>query len=186
MHKGRLEVILGGMFSGKTEELIRRLRRARIAGLGVRLYKPAVDTRSAGVSTHSGSEEEAVPIECAEDLLDPAVLPPEVVVIGVDEVQFLAGAAAEVLDGLASRGLRVVAAGLDLDYKAVPFGSVPELACLAEEVVKLRAVCVVCGADACRTFRTSGSEALVEIGAADSYEARCRTHFNEGVTPGSP
>jgi thymidine kinase len=181
MHRGRLEVIIGGMFSGKSEELIRRLRRARIAGLGVRLFKPAVDTRSEGVSTHAGSEESATPIKSAEDLLDPSVLPPGVRVIGVDEVQFLEGDVTGVLNGLASQGVRVIAAGLDLDYRGDPFGSMPELACLAEELQKLRAVCVVCGADACRTFRTLNSEALVEIGASESYEARCRTHFDEGI-----
>jgi thymidine kinase len=183
MHSGGLEIIIGGMFSGKTEELLRRLRRARIAGLEVRLYKPAADTRAVGVSTHSGSEESAIPIKVAEDLLDPEILPPGVRVVGVDEVQFLNGNVAQILDGLASRGVRVVAAGLDLDYRGDTFGSVPELACLAEKVLKLQAVCTVCGGDACRTFRTLHSEALVEIGASESYEARCRFHFNEGRNP---
>jgi len=167
------------MFSGKSEELLRRLRRATIAGQTHILCKPVQDTRTnGGIATHSGEEAEAYSILSGFQIEGMSDLP-EVDIIAIDEAQFLDFVSVGVVNRLADAGKRVIIAGLDLDYRGEPFGPMPHFLAIAEMVTKLRAVCMVCGADACRTQRLTGGDELVEIGAADKYEARCREHFTE-------
>lgn len=178
--RGRVEVICGSMFSGKTEELIRRLRRAVIARQKVQVFKPALDTRYglALVESHNGAGFEALPVVSAESI--PPLLQPDTTVVAIDEVQFFDPAIVAVCQRLADQGLRVICAGLDTDFRAQPFGPMPMLMALAEEVEKLRAICVVCGEPACRTQRlingqpAAYDDPVVLIGAAEVYEARCR------------
>jgi thymidine kinase len=152
-HSGRVEVICGSMFSGKTEELIRRLRRARIARQQVQVFKPALDNRYAEekVMSHDGQGLEAVAVASAADVL--AAVGPDTTVVGVDEAQFFDSGLPGVVDELARRGVRVVLAGLDMDFRGEPFGVMPALLARAEEVVKLHAICVICGEEASRTQR---------------------------------
>ncbi|MHB8627841.1 MAG: thymidine kinase [Aggregatilineales bacterium] len=179
---GRLEVICGEMFSGKTEELIRRVRRAQIARLTVQVFKPAIDTRYdvGRVTSHNGQDSEAIPCERASDLL--AAWRPEATVVGIDEAQFFDDKLLEVIEHLVARNVRVIAAGLDTDFRGEPFGPMPALMCNAEEVTKLHAICVVCGEEAARTQRLVNGEParyddpIILVGAADSYESRCRQH----------
>jgi thymidine kinase len=177
---GVLEVITGPMFSGKSEELIRRLKRARIARQRVACYKPDIDLRyhRAAIASHSSQTHEAVPIASVEELR--AILYPqldEVEVVGIDEVQFLSPEIIPVALDLVALGKRVLLAGLDTTFANEPFGPVPNLMALADEVTKLSAVCMVCGAPAIHTQRLGQSQELVVVGAAGLYEARCRTHF---------
>ena len=177
MESGRIEVICGSMFSGKSEELLRRLRRAEIAGLKYILCKPVQDTRTnGGIATHAGEEKDAYSVSSAFQILS-LLSTHDVDIIAVDEAQFLDDVAVEVFQDLANKGKTILIAGLDLDYRAQPFGPMPQLMAIAETVTKLHAVCVVCGKDACRTQRISNSRELIDIGASDRYEARCRTHF---------
>lgn len=179
--EGWVEVICGGMFSGKSEELLRRLRRAEIAGLGVLVVKPAVDTRhmETRVRSHDGRDWEARTVQRAEEIL---VLPgvEETGVVAIDEAQFLDDDLPEVVQFLADRGKRVIVSGLDLDFRGRPFGPLPGLLCIAEYVDKLQAICSVCGQPAFRTQRLVGGrpaaehDPLIKVGAAESYEARCR------------
>jgi thymidine kinase len=179
---GRIEVICGSMFSGKSEELIRRVRRAQIARQRVQVFKPALDDRYGRqqVASHDGSRLEAVPIARSEEIL--THLQAGVTVVAVDEAQFLDEQLPDVAGQLAARGLRVIAAGLDLDFRGEPFGAMPHLMAMAETVDKLQAICMVCGAPASRTQRlVNGSPAkytdpVILIGAQDVYEARCRLH----------
>ncbi|HVH31739.1 MAG TPA: thymidine kinase [bacterium] len=179
---GRIEVICGSMFSGKSEELIRRVRRAQIARQRVQVFKPALDDRydRQQVASHDGSRLEAVPIANSEEIL--THLQAGVTVVAVDEAQFLDDKLPDVAGQLAARGLRVIAAGLDLDFRGEPFGSMPQLMAMAETVDKLQAICMVCGAPASRTQRlVNGSPAkytdpVILVGAQDVYEARCRLH----------
>lgn len=181
-HAGRIELICGSMFSGKTEELIRRLRRAKIAQQHVQVFKPLIDQRYsvAKVASHNGMNFEAVPVEKAADI--PALLDKNVTVVGIDEVQFFDEGIINLVDELANRGLRVILAGLDLDFRGEPFGAMPQLICRAEYVDKLHAICVVCGEEACRTQRlVNGQPAdyddpIILVGAAEAYEPRCREH----------
>ena len=178
---GVLEVITGPMFSGKSEELIRRLKRARIARQRVACYKPDIDLRyhRAAIASHSSQTHEAVPIASVEELR--ATLYPqldEIEVIGIDEVQFLSPDIIPVALDLVALGKRVLLAGLDTTFANEPFGPVPALMALADEVTKLSAVCMVCGAPAIHTQRLGQSQELVVVGAAGLYEARCRTHFH--------
>lgn len=177
METGRIEVICGSMFSGKSEELLRRLRRAEIAGLNYILCKPVQDTRTnGGIATHAGGEKDAYSISSALQIKS-LLATNDVDIIAVDEAQFLDGISVQVFQELADQGKTVIIAGLDLDYRAKPFGPMPDLMAIAETVTKLHAVCVVCGKDACRTQRISKSRELIDIGASDRYEARCRAHF---------
>ena len=177
MESGRIEVICGSMFSGKSEELLRRLRRAEIAGLKYILCKPVQDTRTnGGIATHAGGEKDAYSVSSAFQILS-LLATNDVDIIAVDEAQFLDDVAVGVFQDLANKGKTILIAGLDLDYRAQPFGPMPQLMAIAETVTKLHAVCVVCGKDACRTQRISSSRELIDIGASDRYEARCRTHF---------
>lgn len=178
---GWIEVVTGVMFSGKSEELIRRVRRALIARKRVQVFKSALDDRYAGVgriSSHDGSGVEAVPIRSSLELAERAH--PATQVFGVDEVQFLDDGVVEVLQVLADRGARVIAAGTDMDFRGEPFGPIPRLLTVAESVDKLHAICVVCGSPASRNQRlVDGAPApyeapIIQVGGAESYEARCR------------
>ena len=177
---GWVEIVCGSMFSGKTEELLRRLRRAVIARQQVQLFKPAVDTRY-GVTTvasHNGMKWEATVVKDVAELL--AAIAPGTTVVAIDEVQFFDEQIIEVCNVLAQRGLRVMVAGLDLDFRGEPFGPMPTLMAQAESVEKLHAICMRCGGEASRTQRLiDGRPAFYEdpvvmIGASESYEARCR------------
>jgi thymidine kinase len=179
---GSLEVVCGSMFSGKTEELIRRLRRATIAREKVQVFKPAIDIRYAEekVTSHAGMNFDALPVQNAVDILK--YLNPETQVVALDEAQFFGPEIVEVVQMMASRGLRVIVAGLDQDFRGEPFGAMPVLMALAENVDKLTAICMVCGQPATRTQRlVNGKPAhyhdpVVIVGAAEMYEARCREH----------
>ena len=178
---GWIEVICGSMFSGKSEELIRRLRRAAIAGQQVLVVKPALDTRSAPdkVSSHDGRVEAALSVQRADEIL---LLPgiETVDVVAVDEAQFLDDELPHVAQFLADRGKRVIIAGLDQDFRGRSFGPMPELLSVAEFVDKLQAICSVCGAPASRTQRlvegraAGENDPLIKVGANESYQARCR------------
>ncbi len=177
---GWIEVICGSMFSGKTEELIRRIRRARIAKQQVQVFKPALDNRyhAEQVASHNGLKWEAVPVRRAQDIL--VRLKAETTVVAVDEAQFFDWELARVCTDLADRGLRVILAGLDMDFRGEPFGPMPLLMAEAEEVTKLQAICVVCGAPASRTQRlidgqpAAYDDPIILVGGSESYEARCR------------
>lgn len=177
---GWIELICGGMFAGKTEELLRRVRRAEIARQPVQVFKPAIDDRYGVdvVASHNGMRREAVIVREAREVL--ALLRPETRVVAIDEAQFFDAAIADVCNELADRGLRVIVAGLDLDFRGEPFGPVPLLMAQAEYVDKLHAICQVCGAPACRTQRLiNGQPAryddpVILVGASEVYEARCR------------
>ncbi|MBK9322259.1 MAG: thymidine kinase [Bdellovibrionaceae bacterium] len=175
--RGWIEVIVGSMFSGKTEELIRRLRRAEFARLPIQVFKPILDDRysQTEVMSHNKSAISSLPIERADEIW--AHLSPETKVVGIDEGQFFDEGLVSVAQDLADRGLRVIIAGLDTDWQAKPFGPIPTLMAIAESVSKQHAVCVVCGNTASRTQRTGGSNGQVEVGAHENYEARCREHF---------
>ena len=181
---GWVEVICGSMFSGKTEELIRRLKRAQIAKQKVQIFKPLIDDRYSQnhVTSHSSLTLEAVNICHPEEIL--SKLDDNTRIVGVDEAQFLTPAIIEMSQRLANRGLRVVIAGLDLDYRGAPFGPMPQLMAIAEFVTKMSAICVICGNPASRTQRktilpTPGTPSgeLILVGADDIYEARCRRCF---------
>jgi len=180
---GSLEVVCGSMFSGKTEELLRRIKRARLARQRIQLFKPRVDDRydAVKVVTHEGVNADALPVANAAELV--ASVTADVAVVGVDEVQFFDATIVDALDGLANRGKRVIVAGLDQDYRGRPFGPVPALMAIAEYVTKLHAVCARCGAEACRSQRLVAQEAQLFVGGAAAYEARCRACFvDEAVT----
>ena len=180
---GSLEVICGPMFSGKTEELIRRLKRAVIAKRKVQSFKPRIDTRydSEMIVSHSAQRLHSVVIDRATDIYER--LMPEVEVVGIDEVQFLGAEALEVCQTLADRGLRVIAAGLDLDYRGVPFDPMPQLLAVAESITKELAICVVCGTPASRSQRTIAADERVVVGAHGQYEPRCRKCFSPEPRP---
>ena len=177
---GHIELICGSMFSGKTEELIRRLRRAVIARQKVQVFKPAIDDRYhvERVTSHNGLDFEAQPVATASDVH--AVLAPDTTVVAIDEVQFFDAGIVALCEALADEGLRVICAGLDTDFRGVPFGPMPDLLARAEQVDKLHAICVVCGEEASRTQRliegrpAAFDDPVVLVGAAEVYEARCR------------
>jgi thymidine kinase len=178
--RGRIELICGSMFSGKTEELIRRLRRALIARQKVQVFKPVIDDRYhvQRVTSHTGVDFAAQPVATAANLL--AELAPETTVVAIDEVQFFDDDIVAVCEQLADEGRRVICAGLDTDFRGIPFGAMPALMARAEEVDKLHAICVLCGEEASRTQRLiNGRPAAIDdpvvmVGAAEVYEARCR------------
>jgi thymidine kinase len=182
LNNGSIEVITGSMFSGKTDELIRRLRRARIARQQVQVFKPVIDNRYAveKVTSHAGTEFEATPIACAADLLP--LVQAGATVVALDEAQFFESEVCAICRTLAERGIRVIVAGLDQDFRGEPFGPMPQLMALAEHVDKLHAICAVCGGEASRTQRLiNGQPAwyddpVVVVGASELYEARCREH----------
>ncbi len=175
--KGSIEVIVGSMFSGKTEELIRRVRRARIANRSVVIFKSSVDTRYAEKEavTHDGIGVGVIPIADAEDIY---VFATSADVVGIDEAQFFGENLADVCDTLADNGVRVIVAGLDTDHQGKAFPTMRELLCRAEKVDKAYAVCMACGGDAVRSFRKVASDDTVLLGEKDAYEALCRACFN--------
>lgn len=179
--RGWIEVIVGGMFSGKTEELIRRLRRAEYARQKIQVFKPQIDNRYSidQVTSHDQSQIHSLPIQNSEEILKH--LKADTQVVGIDEGQFFDQGLVEVAQQLAERGLRVIIAGLDTDWQAKPFEPMPTLMAIAESVTKQHAVCVVCGLSASRTQRTAQIEGQVVVGAHDVYEARCREHFKPMV-----
>lgn len=177
---GWIEVVCGSMFSGKTEEMIRRVRRARIAKQKVQVFKPTIDNRyhSVQVASHNGLQWEATAVTTAHEILER--LEPDTTVVAVDEAQFFDWEISAVCTELAGRGLRVILAGLDVDFRGEPFGPMPLLMAEAEEVTKLQAICVLCGAPASRTQRLIDGEPaayddpVILVGGSESYEARCR------------
>ena len=181
-HTGSIEVITGSMFCGKTEELIRRLRRATIAKQKVQVFKPTIDNRYAEekVTSHAGANFDALPISNANEIFDH--LDDDTTVVAIDEAQFFDPEIIPITQKLANRGIRVIAAGLDMDFRGEPFGPMPILMSKAEEVSKLHAICVKCGEEASRTQRlVDGHPAryddpVVIVGASELYEARCREH----------
>jgi thymidine kinase len=179
---GSLEVVCGSMFSGKTDELIRRLRRAVIARQKVQVFKPSIDIRYAveKVTSHAGNEFEAMPVQTSADIL--GFVNSDTTVVGIDEAQFFDEGIIEVAHQLADRNVRVIVAGLDQDFRGKPFGPMPILMAEAEQVTKLQAICIVCGEPASRTQRlvngrpANYNDPVVIVGASELYEARCRTH----------
>ncbi|HEV2353780.1 MAG TPA: thymidine kinase [Puia sp.] len=174
--RGWIEVICGSMFSGKTEELIRRLKRAKIANLKVEIFKPAVDTRyhEENVVSHDENAIPSTPISTSPSIL---LMAADVEVIGIDEAQFFDDQLPEVCDQLAIRGVRVIVAGLDMDYKARPFGQMPNLLAKAEYITKLHAICVKCGNIANYSYRKTSVSPQLLLGEKDVYEPRCRECF---------
>jgi thymidine kinase len=176
--RGWVEVICGSMFSGKTEELIRRLKRAQFAKQKVEIFKPRIDTRyhELKVVSHNGVEIMSTPVPSSSNIL---LLANEVDVVGIDEAQFFDNELPYVCNELARRGVRVIAAGLDLDYTGKPFGPMPELMAGAEYVTKVHAICMECGELAYVSHRKTNHQDLVLLGETDSYEPLCRTCFNK-------
>jgi len=190
--QGSVEVICGSMFSGKTDELIRRLRRATIARQKVQVFKPAIDVRYAveKVTSHAGSDFAAIPVQKAADIR--GKLDETATVIAIDEAQFFDDGIIPLVDELAGLGMRVIVGGLDTDFRGEPFGPMPVLMARSEKVDKLQAICMVCGEPACRTQRlVNGKPAryddpVVIVGAAEMYEARCRKHHEVPRQGGEP
>ena len=177
---GWIEAICGSMFSGKTEELIRRLRRAEIAGQRVGVFKPRADVRyhAADVVSHAGRAIEAVPVGGAREVWAAA---DGLEVVGIDEAQFLGDDLPGVCEDLAEAGRRVIVAGLDLDFRGRPFGPVPAVLAVAEYITKVHAICAQCGNLATHSYRTAAEGERVLLGAGEAYEARCRHCFRAGA-----
>jgi thymidine kinase len=175
-HMGWIEVICGSMFSGKTEELIRRMRRAQIARQRIEIFKPAIDTRysEAEIVSH---DEQKLPSRMVKNAPQIISLSLEAQVVGIDEAQFFGRGLVKVAKTLANMGKRVIVAGLDMDYRGEPFHPIPDLLAIAEDITKTHAICVICGNPANFTQRKTKSKNQVVIGATDIYEARCRNCF---------
>lgn len=180
MRRGRIEVICGSMFSGKTEELIRRMKRAKFAQQRVEIFKPAVDTRYSeeDVVSHEGNSIPSTPVESSASIL---LLGSDTEVVGIDEAQFFDDNLIEVCNELANRGTRVIVAGLDLDFKGIPFGPMPALCAIADEVTKVHAICVHCGALAYVSHRTVDEEKRVLLGEQTVYEPLCRACYRKAL-----
>ena len=180
MRRGRVEVICGSMFSGKTEELIRRMKRAQFAKQKVDIFKPAIDTRYSDedVVSHEGNSISSTPVESSASIL---LMGSDTDVIGIDEAQFFDEGIVDVVNELAGRGIRVIVAGLDMDFKGVPFGPMPALMAIAEDVYKTHAICVHCGDLAYVSHRLVASEKRVLLGETDSYEPLCRACYEKVV-----
>jgi len=178
--KGWIEVVCGSMFSGKTEELIRRLNRAKIANQKVEIFKPSVDIRydETDVVSHNQNSIHSTPVTSSLNIL---LMCGDANVIGIDEAQFFDNELVFVCEKLAEQGVRVIVAGLDMDYLGKPFGPMPALMAIAEYVTKVHAICMVCNDIATHTYRKSNDNNLVMLGELDSYEARCRFCFNDGM-----
>ena len=180
VNHGYIEVVVGPMYSGKSEELIRRLKRAKIAKQNIVVFKPHIDDRysKSDVVSHSGDSIEAIPIEKSSDIYK--IIDKDVQVVGIDEVQFFDEGIVDVAIDLANKGVRVIAAGLDMDFKGEPFGPTPKLLAIAEFVDKIQAICSVCGQPATRSQRLIDGrparydDPIIQVGAVESYEARCR------------
>jgi thymidine kinase len=173
---GWIEVVCGSMFSGKTEELIRRLRRALIARQKVKIFKPKIDSRYSKnhIVSHSELKIPSTVVENSWDILEQSL---EAQVVGIDEAQFFDDDLVKICQKLANMGKRVIVAGLDQDYRGVPFDPIPQLLAIAEYITKTHAICVICGNPANHTFRKTEEEDRVVVGATDIYEARCRNCF---------
>lgn len=178
--RGTVEVITGSMFSGKTEELIRRLRRAQFAGLKVEIFKPVVDTRysETRIVSHDDRWILSTPVDNAALIL---LLAGEVDVVGIDEAQFFDSSLVDVCNNLADSGIRVVVAGLDMDFQGKPFGSMPAIMAIAEFVTKVQAICVRCGSLAHYSFRKSFESKVVMLGSENLYEPLCRKCYNKAI-----
>lgn len=176
---GSIEVICGSMFSGKTEELLRRIRRAQIAKLDIEIFKPRIDTRYhlEEVVSHDHNSIASIPVDSAASIL---LYGSNAQVVAVDEAQFFDDGLPEVCNQLANRGTRVIVAGLDMDYQGRPFGPLPALMAIAEHVVKVYAVCVCCGSPASFSFRKENRTEQVMLGEKESYEPRCRSCYITG------
>jgi thymidine kinase len=175
--RGWIEVICGSMFSGKTEELIRRLKRARIASLKVEIFKPAIDVRydEQQVVSHDSNSIHSTPVEHAQQIL---LYAEGVDVVGIDEAQFFDDEILHVCETLALKGIRVIVAGLDMDFSGKPFGAMPNLLAIADYITKLHAICVKCGNIANISYRKTENSAQVLLGEKDVYEPRCRTCYH--------
>lgn len=174
--KGWIEVVCGSMFSGKTEELIRRLRRAQIANRKVEIFKPTIDTRydETNVVSHNATTIRSTPVTHSENIL---LLTEGVEVVGIDEAQFLDSELPRVCEQLAQRGIRVIIAGLDMDFEGKPFGPIPQLLAIADYITKVNAICVQCGDIAHFSYRTIKDKNRILLGEKDSYEPRCRSCY---------
>jgi thymidine kinase len=178
--RGWIEVVCGSMFSGKTEELIRRLKRAQFARLKVEIFKPAIDIRydETQVVSHDANAIHSTPVPSSANIL---LLASDVDVVGIDEAQFFDEGLIQVCTQLADNGIRVIVAGLDMDYLGKPFGPIPALMSVAEYVTKVHAICMRCGHIANHSHRITGGESLIELGEKDSYEPLCRDCFSEAM-----
>lgn len=178
---GRIEVVCGSMFSGKTEELIRRLRRAKFAHQKVEIFKPSIDTRYSedDVVSHDQHAIQSTPIYSSAQI---QLLSSDIDVVGIDEAQFLDDGLVDVCNQLANRGVRVIVAGLDMDYKGVPFGPIPALCAIADDVMKVHAICVKCGALAYISHRTVPNDKRVLLGETHEYEPLCRECYQKAIT----
>ena len=176
--RGRIEVICGSMFSGKTEELIRRMKRAKFAKQKVEIFKPSIDIRYSDedVVSHDHNSITSTPIDSSASIL---LLSSDIDVVGIDEAQFLDQHLPEVCNELANRGVRVIVAGLDMDYKGVPFGPIPSLCAIADDVTKVHAICVRCGALAYVSHRLVDNDKRVLLGETSEYEPLCRECYQE-------
>lgn len=177
---GRIEVVCGSMFSGKTEELIRRLKRAKFAKQRVEIFKPSIDVRYSEeeVVSHDQNSIMSTPIDSSSSIL---LLANDIDVIGIDEAQFLDDGLVDVCNQLANRGVRVIIAGLDMDYRGVPFGPIPGLCAIADEVTKVHAICVKCGALAYVSHRLVESDKRVLLGETQEYEPLCRECYQKAI-----
>ena len=177
---GRIEVVCGSMFSGKTEELIRRLRRAQFAKQKVEIFKPAIDVRYSveDVVSHDQKHIQSTPIDSSASIL---LLSSDIDVVGIDEAQFLDMGLVDVCNELANRGIRVIIAGLDMDYKGVPFGPIPALCAIADDVTKVHAICVKCGNLAYLSHRTVDNDRRVLLGETAEYEPLCRNCYQKAM-----
>lgn len=178
---GRIEVVCGSMFSGKTEELIRRMKRAKFAKQKVEIFKPSIDTRYSDedVVSHDQNSIHSTPIESSGSLL---LLASDIDVVGIDEAQFFDNGLVEVCNELANRGVRVIVAGLDMDFKGIPFGPIPALCAIADEVTKVHAICVRCGALAYVSHRLISNDRRVLLGEKDEYEPLCRECYQKTIS----
>ena len=179
-HPGRIEVICGSMFSGKTEELIRRLRRAKFAKQRVEIFKPAIDVRYSeeDVVSHDQNHIRSTPLDSSASIL---LLSSNIDVVGIDEAQFFDMGLVDICNELANRGIRVIIAGLDMDYKGVPFGPMPALCAIADDVTKVHAICVKCGSLAYVSHRTIADDRRVLLGETQEYEPLCRQCYQEAL-----
>ena len=178
IRKGRVEVVCGSMFSGKTEELIRRMKRAKFAHQKVEIFKPAIDVRYSeeDVVTHEGQAISSTPVDNSNSIL---LLGSDCDVIGIDEAQFFDDNLPDVCNQLAERGIRVIAAGLDMDFKGIPFGPMPALMAIADDVTKVHAICVRCGAQAYVSHRLVDNDKRVLLGEVNEYEPLCRECYEQ-------
>ena len=178
--KGWIEVICGSMFSGKTEELIRRLKRARIANLKVRIFKPAIDVRyhPEHIVSHDENMIQSIPVHSSSEILSQV---DDIDVVGIDEAQFFDDGILDVCNQLANQNIRVIVAGLDMDYTGKPFGQIPALLAIGDYITKLHAICMVCGNIANYSYRKTTHDSQVVLGEKNIYEPRCRSCFQKSV-----